>query len=123
MASDRRDEDLLRGATAWQRKMSPAATPMGRSVQDYLAGANRTLRSAGQVLDVWDQLVPTTLREHCTPVALERGRLRVEVDPGPYMHELQLAATELVMALKTRCPRVRLDKIILRVRGKQHDEV
>jgi len=118
MAGKRRDEDLLRAATAWQRPVPPAATPVGRTVQEYLAGSDRTLRSAGQVLDAWDQLVPTTLRQHCTPVALERGRLMVEVDPGPYMHELQLAAAELITALKARCPRVRLHRIILRARGR-----
>ena len=114
----RNEDDVLLSATTWQPKRRPAASVLGCVVREYLADSDSALRRAGPVLDAWADLLPPLLRDHCSPVAFEQGRLIVEVDPGPYMHELRLAAQELTAALKVQCPRARLRKVILRARAK-----
>jgi len=116
MKDDGAEERFLRAATAWQFKRPAAATALGREVEAYLASRDRSLRQCGALLDAWEQLVPVVLREHCQPVALERGRLIVEADPGPYLHELRTAAADLAAAIRAACPRVRLERIVPRPR-------
>jgi len=65
----------------------------------------------GAVAEVWSQLLPPELAQHCQVGGISAGLLRVRVDSPAYMYELQLCSHELVEQLRQQCPQARIKKI------------
>ena len=65
----------------------------------------------GAVAELWGQLLPAALCQHCEIVDVSGGQLKVEVDSPSYKYELQLCSSELLEELQRHCPKVRLTKI------------
>ena len=65
----------------------------------------------GELADVWSDVVPQELYEHCEIVDVLSGELKVSVDSSPYMYELRLCSAELLQELQRQCPRARLKRI------------
>ena len=65
----------------------------------------------GAVVEVWSQVLPSALREHCELVDISGGQLKVQVDSSPYKYELQLCSSELLEELRRQCPQARLTRI------------
>ena len=65
----------------------------------------------GELADVWSDVVPQELYEHCEIIALTGGELKVRVDSSAYIYELQLCGSELLEELRRQCPRARLKGI------------
>jgi len=63
------------------------------------------------VVEVWSQVLPSALREHCELVDISGGQLKVQVDSSPYKYELQLCSSELLEELRRQCPQARLTRI------------
>lgn len=63
------------------------------------------------VSEVWGQLLPLELREHCEIADISGGQLKVRVDSPAYKYELQLCGSELLEELRRQCPKVRLTRI------------
>ena len=66
-----------------------------------------------QVDEVWRELLPVELYQHCEIVGISGGQLDVRVDSPAYVYELQLCSSELLNELQRQCPRVRLTRIKL----------
>ncbi len=112
---DRMDEDkLLRGACSWQWKRRPTTHRLGADVETYIINRRRELKKNASVIDAWRQLLPAELEEHCNMAGIGGGILRVEVEPGPYMHEFQLISTELLEQLQRLCGAGSIKRIVLR---------
>ena len=63
------------------------------------------------VEQLWGQLLPAELAEHCTLAGISAGQLKVLVDSPVYMHELRMCGGELVRQLQQHCPRARIERI------------
>jgi hypothetical protein len=63
------------------------------------------------VVEVWRQVLPAELLQHCEITDVSGGQLKVQVDSPSYKYELQLCSAELLEELQRRCPKVRLTKI------------
>jgi predicted nucleic acid-binding Zn ribbon protein len=63
------------------------------------------------VSEVWSQMLPAELAQHCEIVGVSGGQLKVQVDSPSYMYELQLCSSELLDELQRQCPKARLTKI------------
>jgi predicted nucleic acid-binding Zn ribbon protein len=63
------------------------------------------------VAEVWNELLPAELGEHCRISGISKGQLEVLADSPSYMYELQLCSSELLEELQQRCPRFRITKI------------
>ncbi|MFB0524231.1 MAG: DUF721 domain-containing protein [Phycisphaerae bacterium] len=63
------------------------------------------------VVQLWSELLPDELRQHCRITDISAGRLKVLVDSPSYMYELQLCSSEILAELRRRCPRVRIKRI------------
>ena len=111
------DEDTdLRGATSWQWRRPQTTERLGVGLETYLDGKLSDFRKNAMVVDAWRQVLPSRFYEHCHLSGISRGVLRLEVEPGPYMHELGLLSEELLGHLQRECPRAGLKKIVLRPR-------
>ena len=85
---------------------------LGQAVQQLMA-AQISPRQASfdAVVEVWRQVLPAELCQHCEIIDVSSGQLKVQVDSPSYRYELQLCGSELLRELQRRCPRVRLTKI------------
>lgn len=62
------------------------------------------------VAELWDELLPAGLAEHCEIVEISAGRLKVQVDSPSYMYELQLCRSEILKEMQ-RHPAIRIKDI------------
>lgn len=103
---------------AERRQKQPGRKPdkLGEVIFSYLGGNYRKLEANAGVVDVWREILPERFYDHCELTSIERGVLRLEVDPGSYMHELQVSKGVLLEQLQQRCPRAGIRRLLLRPR-------
>jgi len=68
-------------------------------------------RKYGDVVEVWEQILPEELCTHCEITDISNGRLTVKVDSPSYKYELHLCSSEILRELQKQCPVARLTKI------------
>ena len=113
MPEEKDQDELLRSATAWQWHRKDRTSPLSKCLDGYMRTRQRALEKNSVVVDVWQQILPDEINRHCRLAEISKGVLRVEVDPGPYMHEMRLLSGELVDLLNRSCPRAGIKKVSL----------
>jgi hypothetical protein len=63
------------------------------------------------VTEIWNQLLPEELLQHCEIADISAGKLKVRIDSPAYKYELQLCKSELLSELQNQCPKARLTEI------------
>ncbi len=58
----------------------------------------------GPVVELWDQLLPAELSQHCKLTEVSTGELKVLVDSPSYAHELRMCSSALLEQLQQQCP-------------------
>ncbi len=106
------DEERLLSIGA-RRSRAKKITRLGPSAQAYLDRRDARLKKNCSVVDVWHQVLPQELYNHCRLTGISGGTLRVEAEPGPYMHEMRMLSGELVEHLQNRCRRAGVKRIVL----------
>jgi hypothetical protein len=99
-----------------QKRSSRRPDKLGEVIFSYLDGKHRKLEANAGVVDIWREILPEQFYDHCELTSIERGVLRLEVDPGSYMHELQVSSGMLLEQLQQRCPRAGIRRLLLRPR-------
>ena len=95
-----------------RRRPSSGAVSLGRAAQQLLTEQIAPQQAKfSQIDDVWRDLLPAALQQHCEIVDISGGQLDVRVDSPSYVYELQLCSSELLSELQRLCPRARLTKI------------
>ncbi len=111
-----KDELSLRSDSLRKRSASYGTARLGDVLGELTDGLLTYSNSVfGPVVELWEQLLPAELREHCRISDIRSGRLRVIVDCSAYMYELSLCKSELLRELKSRCPRAKIKNIIFAV--------
>jgi hypothetical protein len=116
------EEKKLRGAVGWQRKPRPAGVGLGGEVQAYLNRRGKELSKNASLMDLWANALPAELAQRCRPESIQAGTLRVEVESGPWMHELRMMTRELLDYFQEHCPRNPVRRIVLVPRREQYQE-
>ncbi len=99
------------------RPSTDSTTRIGNVVQQLLeTSISPRLAIFSAVVELWNELLPTQLRQHCKVADISHGRLKVLVDLPSYMYELQLCSSELLEELQRQCPRANIKKIKFLVR-------
>ena len=86
---------------------------LGVAVGSYLDRRDKQFTKNASVAEAWKQLLPNELYSHCTIAGISAKVLKVAVEPGPYMHEMQLLSQELLELLRSQCRGCRITKIKL----------
>ena len=91
----------------------PSKTAKLGDIAEQLMNKRISPRQAkfGSVVEVWSQLLPTELREHCTIASVSSSQVRVIADSPSYVHELRLCSSEILEQLQRQCPAARISKI------------
>ena len=111
------DEDRKLYTTGKRQKRSGRKPDkLGEVIFSYLGGKHRKLEANAGVVDAWREILPERFYDHCELMGIEGGVLRLEADPGPYMHELQVSSCALLEQLQRRCPRSGIRRLLLRPR-------
>ena len=116
MDSYRDEDEFLARALSWQKRPKSTTSRLGVSGNSYFNHNLRKLEKNAKIVDAWNELVPEGLKEHCRLKSIEAGVIELEVDPGPYMHEMKLMTGELLEHLKEKCGRTAVKKIKLLAR-------
>jgi hypothetical protein len=107
----------MESATQFRRRQQPAllADALANIMEARHTGIARRYEAAGRVTEVWAQLLPTGLAEHCRVIDLSGGLLTVEADSPSYLYELRISSHQLVEHLRLGCPeaKVRAIKVML----------
>ncbi len=122
MQGNKDEEKLLQSAVRWQYKPRRTSERLGGSAEAYLKNNKSRFEKNTQVVDAWEGLLPEGLSGHCNISDISGGVLKLEVDPGPYMHELKMMTQELVEHLGQVCPRCGIKKITLQARSSKVKE-
>ncbi len=107
---------MLNLAARPRPKRPDSTTKLGTQIEFYLNEKRAGLKKNALVVDLWREILPVELQEHCTLAGISRGALLLEVDPGPYMHEMKIINTELLNEIQSCCPSAGIKKINLRPR-------
>lgn len=84
---------------------------LGIAAGSYLDRRDKQFRKNALVAEAWKRLLPNELYDHCTIAGISAKVLRVAVEPGPYMHEMQLLSQELLELLRSQCRGCGITKI------------
>ncbi len=79
---------------------------------DIKKGLRRHKRQS-RVVDLWREILPAELAKHCQLVSLLRGELKIRVEAGVYMFEMQSVCQALLEQLQRDCPGAGIDSIKL----------
>ena len=93
-------------------KQLETVTPLSEALERFLR--ERVTPCQGQwesITQLWQNLIPATLREHCRIKEIAGGLLKITVDSPVYMHELRLCKDELLREIQNRCTGQRVKKI------------
>lgn len=117
------EEKLLQSAVKWQYRTRRTTERLGGKAEVYLKKNKSRFEKNTQVVDAWEGLLPKGLSEHCNISEISGQTLKLEVDPGSFMHELKIISSELIEHLRQACPRCGIKKITLLPRsGKNQEE-
>ena len=106
------DEDKqLKGALGWQYRPKQKSTKLGDEVFSYLKKHNRMLMKNATIVDIWETVVPPTLKPFCRLDKRVGNTLYLQAAPGQYMHQAQMLSTELLERIKQLAPRCGVQKI------------
>lgn len=109
---DRAGQAGRAGGARREQRRNGGAVRLSETLQTVLTEQIRPLQAKfGELADVWSEVVPKELCEHCKIVDAACGQLKVCVDSPAYMYELQLCSSELIKELQRQCPRARLKRI------------
>ena len=107
------EDEQLRCAVKWQKKpYMDRAVRLGDVTRELMENRISPQQARfGPIADLWNQLLPDELRQHCKIAGISGGRLKVLVDSPAYRYEMQLCSSELLSELQRQCPRAHIKKI------------
>ncbi len=116
------EDDLLRGAASWQYQRKDTSSRLGQEITSYLDRRNRDFIKNAAIVDAWQDVVPELMRPYCRLDKRDGNTLTVQVAPGPYMHQMQMQADEIIDRIKQAVPRCGIQKLRL-IPMRQHEEI
>lgn len=116
MKSRRARMDELQRLAQVKTQPAPMADALGpEMISFFKTSVQRRQTRLGKIADVWSQLVPALINEHCALDGMTRGTLTVMVDTASHLYELkQLLLAGLEKQLLLGCGAAGLKKITLK---------
>ena len=107
------DEKKLVDSLKYNRPRPAETDRIGRVSEEYIRRNLKSMQKQASVVDVWESVVPAGMRAQCRLSGIRGSVLKIEVTPGPYMHEMNLVRSELLDEIRRQCPRSGIKKIQL----------
>ena len=115
-------EDPLPRLARVKSSVPPVPDPLGPELISFFkSSVQKRQTKLEKLADVWSQLVPELLNDHCALEGFTRGTLTVVVDSASHLYELkQLLLAGLEGQLVAACKRAGLRKVALK-RGRWYE--
>lgn len=85
---------------------------LGSVLADYLKYKIEPQRKQWAVLsEIWDDIIPQKLKEHCEPAGLDGGVLAVKVDSQAYANEIRMISRDLINNIRNKTGILKIVKI------------
>lgn len=106
------DLEQLRNITNWRKRHSRQAAKLGNVINELLETKISPLKSKYMlVTELWNELLPEELCQHCRITNISGGRLKVLVDSPSFASELRWHSAGLLEEIKRQCPQARIKDI------------
>ena len=107
------EDERLRNIAKWRgQRRADRTVSLGDVVKELMESRISPQQAIfGLVAEIWAELLPVELRDHCEIVDIRSGELKVRVDSPAYVYELKLCSSELVSELRRRCSKARIRQI------------
>jgi len=105
--------ERLANSVKWRTRAKPEGAVKLGDILTKLMDKRLSPRQAKfeAITELWQQLLPANLCQHCKIVDMSNAELKVSVDSPSYANELRWCSSELLSQLQQRCPRARIKKI------------
>ena len=105
--------ERLANSVKWRTRAKPKEAVKLGDILTKLMDKRLSPRQAKfeAITELWQQLLPANLCQHCKIVDMSNAELKVSVDSPSYANELRWCSSELLEQLQQRCPRARIKKI------------
>ena len=104
-------DELLCNIVKWRSRPKGATNSLAAAVDKFVARELRPRKKLTSVVDVWNEVLPGELTKRCRLVSLSRGTLKIEVEAGSYMFQMQALSSQLVKEFQQSCPAAGIHKI------------
>ena len=107
-------ERIQEAVKARQTKRMDQFITLGQAAEMFVA--KQVLpqqRKYGDVVEVWENVLPEELFRHCEIVDVSGGSLSVKVDSPSHKYEMHLCSSEILKELQRECPRAKITKLKL----------
>jgi hypothetical protein len=84
---------------------------MGDLVGPFVQALRPLHERYDSLAQVWDDLLPDNLRDHCRLGSLADGSIKVFADESSYLCELQWCRSDLLRQLQRLCPTAKVRRI------------
>ena len=118
MSDTHEDNIRLKNATAWQYRSVVRAQKLGDIARAFVKNRTRKLKKNAQIADIWQELLPPEFYKYCRAIGIERSALIIEVQPGPFMYQMDRMKEQLLEYLQQHCPGAGIKSIKLTPAGK-----
>ena len=100
------------GSTNFNPSGKRSSVPLSKILKELIEKKfSKRQNKFGKITEVWGEILPPQLYQHCRIASVENGVLKIKVDSPVYANELKWAASELVEQLKEKCPKARIREI------------
>ncbi len=97
-----------------QRKRNDRFVGIGQIVEQFISKqVAPQQKKYGDIVEVWERVLPDELSRHCEIVDISGGSLSVKVDSPSHKYELHLCSSVILKELQKECPMAKLTKIKL----------
>ena len=107
-----KDGEQLRNIVKWRRRSPTRVVKLGNVLNELIENRVSPLQAKFELItEVWSQLLPAELRQHCKIASVSGGQLKVLVDSSSFANELRWCGPSLLEEIKRRCPQARIKNI------------
>jgi len=106
------DSDQLRNIIKQRTRHPTQVTKLGDVMQELLENRILPLQIKFSLInELWDQLIPAELRQHCRIAGISGRRLKVLADSPSFASELRWHSQSLLKEIEQQCPKVGIKDI------------
>ena len=106
------DCEQLRNITKWRTRQPKQAAKLGNVINKLLENKISPLQAKFElIIELWNQLLPEELSQHCRITGISGGQLKVLVDSPSFASQLRWYSASLLEEIKHQCPQARIKNI------------
>jgi len=107
--------DSMPQSQRFRTQPAPLKDALAKFIEPGPEALAKRFETSSKISQLWSQLLPPVLAQHCRIVEFSRGQLTVEADSPSFLYEMRISSQQLIQYLRQGCPsaKLRAIKVIL----------